>query len=93
MSSKVIPLIPSNANPSLCGSCGGKCCKSFPGLLLPTDIDPEQNPAVMKKRIRALLTTNNYSLDSWEGNPMVDEPVRGVQGYCAVKHFPPRNKA
>ena len=49
-------------NHSLCAKCGGLCCKNFPGCVMPSKDNPEQ-------QARELLATGNYTVDWWEGDP------------------------
>jgi Fe-S-cluster containining protein len=89
----VIPIteIASNANPSVCAPCGGKCCKTMPGTVFPSDLDAQLRPDVLADKVLLMLESGFYSLDWWTGNPFEDRPgtdrahylrpsVRGSEG-------------
>ena len=49
-----------NENPILCAECGGKCCKKYPGTLLPLDVPGGPT----EESILALVRTGKYCLDA-----------------------------
>lgn len=50
-------------NKKICSDCGGKCCKFLPGCMFPEDFKE-----ISKENILGLLTTGNFSIDSWVGD-------------------------
>lgn len=54
-------------NVELCSSCGGACCKRFPGVLLPEDVRGDMLE-VLTEKFRNL----EWAIDSWEGDPRFD---------------------
>ena len=62
-----IPLV-NNENKRVCTDCGGKCCKSMPGLCAPEDFLPD-----VKMGVERALLSGGYALDTWEGNPITDD--------------------
>lgn len=50
-------------NKELCKRCGGKCCNTCPGLVYPEDV------GFSEEKVKELLSTGNYALDWWEGDP------------------------
>lgn len=54
-----------------CGPCGGKCCKSMPGIATPEDFGaPDRD--VMQSRLREALSSGRWAIDWWEGDPRPD---------------------
>lgn len=53
--------------PDLCAPCGGKCCKSLPGINAPEDFGATKKE--MLGRIVEALKTGRYSIDWYEGDP------------------------
>lgn len=50
-------------NKEICSTCGGHCCERLPGCLMPSDLG-----LVTEKKIRTLLASGNYCVDSWTGD-------------------------
>ena len=77
-----IPIVSAsaNANPSVCGPCGGKCCKTMPGIVFPNELDAQLRREVIADKVLAMLESGRYSLDWWEGNPHTDD-WRGGRSY------------
>lgn len=44
----------------MCAKCGGECCKTFPGLCLPSDFG---RPADRRGRITKALKSGRYCLE------------------------------
>lgn len=51
---------------NLCSACGGRCCKSYPGIALPSDF---KKP--IAKSLRTALSSGRWAIDWWEGDPRV----------------------
>lgn len=51
-----------NENYSLCSSCRGLCCKRYPGLLHPDQLDEITEESLTK------LVESGFQFDYWEGN-------------------------
>lgn len=59
--------IPDNQNPSICGPCGGKCCKKQPGIYHPDDFGETEEE--VKSAVIAGLDRGDLTIDWWEGDP------------------------
>lgn len=57
-----------NESVTLCGPCGGACCKSMPGSAMPEDFGAP-NRDVMRERISAALASGRWAIDWYEGDP------------------------
>lgn len=56
--------LPVFVDPDLCGPCGGKCCKHYPGIAYPEDFGlPDVG------RLWTALLTRLWVVDWWEGDP------------------------
>jgi Fe-S-cluster containining protein len=54
-----------------CSDCGGKCCKSYPGIAVPEDFGaPDRD--LMQTKLRAALSSGRWAIDWWEGDPRPD---------------------
>lgn len=51
-----------NENKSVCSSCQGKCCKTFPGIVSPEDLKEITVESLSE------MFKNGYQFDYWEGN-------------------------
>lgn len=59
-------------NAVLCASCGGHCCKRYPGITHPRDWTDPVNEAIMQDRLIEAFKTGFWSVDWWDGDPRVD---------------------
>lgn len=82
MRANIIPIAVSNANanPGLCAPCGGKCCKTMPGIVFPSELDAQLRHDIVADKVLALLETGRYALDWWDGNPFNND-VRAGRAY------------
>lgn len=55
-------------NKELCAECGGKCCKSMPGICQPEDFGQP-----LTEKIAEALATKKYAIDWWNGDPRINE--------------------
>ena len=58
-------------NPPICAACGGKCCKTIPGIYWPSDIVP-----LTADRIAAMIRADLACIDWWEGPIEPEAPSR-----------------
>jgi hypothetical protein len=65
MLAKAISIHDANENPTLCSSCGGKCCKQMPGITHPEDWGLPSDTS----RLEAALNSGRWAIDWWEGDP------------------------
>lgn len=65
--------LPTLQNASICTPCGGRCCKTIPGMTHPDDWGAP-NEAEMTDRIKAAFASGRYSLNWWEGESGRKEP-------------------
>ena len=68
---------------SMCGACGGACCKQMPGGAHPSDWGAP-NRDVMRALLTAALNSGQYTIDWWEGDPrglQEDDPGYVSQGF------------
>lgn len=64
-----LPMLPAaTVSATICEPCGGKCCKSYPGINAPEDFGAP-NRDEMRTRIRAALLSGRWAIDWWEGDP------------------------
>lgn len=54
-----------NETPDVCEPCGGKCCKSSPGLASPEQWGSDDRET-MSERIATALASGLWSIDAWE---------------------------
>jgi Fe-S-cluster containining protein len=59
-------------NESLCAMCGGCCCRRMPGALSPEDALHLTGQDNIFDALRVLLSTGDYQVDWWEGDPRPD---------------------
>jgi hypothetical protein len=59
-----------------CARCGGKCCKFMPGATHPEQFGAP-NKQVLVQNIFHALTTGQWTVDWWEGDPAPDERYMG----------------
>lgn len=74
--------------PTICSSCGGGCCKSYPGITSPTDFGAP-NREVLLQRLTEAFCSGKWAIDWWEGDPRpLDERVGGElhQAYFIRPH-------
>lgn len=55
-----------NENADLCSKCKGRCCKSLPGTVYPSELGATHE--AVRDGILVRLKTGVYSLDYWEGD-------------------------
>lgn len=67
--------------PHICKSCNGSCCKQMPGCNLPTDCAPP-----LSETLVSMLSSGNYAIDAWEGDPIGGDRER-------VYYVRPRTKS
>ena len=53
-----------NERPSLCSRCGGKCCKTMPGIVTPSELG--MTPREIGRELRRRLDSGKWALDWWE---------------------------
>lgn len=53
----------------ICSRCGGKCCKTLPGIVAPSDIE--------LSKITEMLQSGEYCIDWWEGDPRTNRDELG----------------
>lgn len=53
-------------NKELCAKCGGKCCKTIPGVCHPQDFGLPSDLGEFK--LKESLTSGRYCIDWWEGD-------------------------
>ena len=58
----------SNENRSICSPCGGKCCKSYAGIVSPEDIQGDPVNACA-----AMIDSGKYCLDLWDRDSDLEE--------------------
>lgn len=52
-------------NKDICTKCGGKCCKTNPGVAYPEDFEMDKGP----EKLQAAIKTGKWAIDWWEGDP------------------------
>lgn len=67
---KKLTVVNSFETPSLCEPCGGKCCKRSPGLTMPHEFGETEEE--IKKGVRRALSTGQWAIDNWDGDPRED---------------------
>jgi len=80
------PFIIENQNPDVCGPCGGKCCKTMPGIVHPDDIE------MSEEHLTTLITEKGYQIDCWENNPFDDGREIGQVFYLRPQTIKARNQ-
>lgn len=55
-------------NKTICGECGGECCKHLPGACYPEDFGVPLD----ESRLAYALASGRYAIDWWEGDPRPD---------------------
>lgn len=56
------------SNPTVCNDCKGTCCKTAPGIFLPSDLGaPDEK--LLQENIKRLLDSGLYTIDWWDGDP------------------------
>lgn len=83
----------SHEDASLCSSCGGRCCKSIPGEILPSDLGADLSPPEMHSRIRQMLQSGDYTIDWWEGPPVPKEELDELDARTSGYYLRPATKA
>jgi len=78
-----LPVIQDNQNADLCTPCGGKCCKSIPGIYWPEDFGSDRDEVIAN--VRAAIATGKTTLDYWESVTSDDmyyprPAVKGMEG-------------
>lgn len=53
----------SNEDKSLCGPCGGACCKTFPGRVFPLDLSPTNNENEIFEKTYQAVKSGRYVID------------------------------
>lgn len=69
------PFISNNESATLCGACGGECCRSRPGIEAPERFLATPDPA---GRLADLLASGLWVLDTHYGVPY--DPAKGERG-------------
>lgn len=80
------PFIPDNRNPSICGPCGGQCCKKMPGIVHPDDIE------ISEENLTRLIAEEGYAIDCWENNPFDDNRDIGRVYYLRPRTIKAKDK-
>ncbi len=62
-----------NNESTMCGECGGKCCKHSSGYVWPEEITPLDYETIF-----AMLATGRYAIDCWDGDPRPDGELAQV---------------
>lgn len=61
--------------PSICGPCGGDCCKRMPGAAFPEDFGaPDEEK--LRATLTARLASGKWSIDWYNGDPRPDAPAQ-----------------
>lgn len=58
--------LPMYVNASICTPCGGRCCKTKPGITAPEEWGAP-DVEVMHMRLAAAFRSGKYAIDWWEG--------------------------
>lgn len=61
-----LPILNNNETPSLCGECGGKCCKGMAGWY-----HPEQVLDILKEYKDTKKLPSNIKIDAYDGWPEI----------------------
>lgn len=69
MARKALPILEKPfVDATICGPCGGECCRYYPGIASPEDFGaPDVD--VMRSRLNEALTSGRWAVDWWEGDP------------------------
>jgi Fe-S-cluster containining protein len=78
MTPKHLPVIQDNQNADLCTPCGGKCCKSIPGIYWPEDFGSDRDAVIAN--VRVAIATGKTTLDYWEGKRKLFYPRPAIKG-------------
>jgi len=82
---KRLPMYADNHEaPTICGPCGGGCCKAYPGITSPTDFGAP-NREVMLHRLTEAFRSGKWAIDWWEGDPRPEG--ERVGGYLSKAYF------
>ena len=68
----------------LCAPCGGKCCSKHAGAAMPSDFGSTR--AEILARLTAALSTGNWAIDWWDGDPRPMRYELGQAYYVRPRH-------
>ena len=54
--------------PDICGECGGKCCKRYPGCTFPIDFGLKDGVEPDFTKLTEALNSGRWCIDWWEGD-------------------------
>lgn len=73
---------------TLCGPCGGLCCKSLPGTTHPEEWGSTREE--IREAIHVALASGRWSIDWWEGDPRPGVSYESDEWLPAARYLRPR---
>ena len=67
--------------PEICSLCTDVCCARMPGIMWPEDVKRAGGTDNIGDALRAVLSTGNYAIDWWVGDP------RGMALDCTLRGY------